>query len=62
MCSGSVLCMIPFMEELDNLLGGCCKEFSALNNLGFVLVCENWDRYNFKGLLLRIVKSFILLI
>ena len=53
-----------FMEDLDNLLGGSFEEFSALNNFertGFVLGCENWERYDFKALL-RLVKSFILLI
>ena len=53
-----------FMEDLDNLLGGSFEEFSALNNFertGFVLGCENWERYYFKALL-RLVKSFILLI
>ena len=42
----------------------CIEEFSALNNFektGFVLGCENWERYDFKALL-RLVKSFILLI
>ena len=50
-----------FIEDLDNLLGGSFEEFSALNNFertGFVLGCE---RYDFKALL-RLVKSFILLI
>ena len=53
-----------FMENLDNLLGGSFEEFSALNNFertGFVLGCENWERYDFKALL-RLVKSFVLLI
>ena len=53
-----------FMEDLDNLLGGSFEEFSALNNFertGFVLGCENWEKYDFKALL-RLVKSFILLI
>ena len=42
------------MEDLDNLLGGSFEEFSALNNFertGFVLGCENWERYDFKALL-----------
>ena len=37
------------MGELDNLLGGSFQEFSALNifrRMGFVLGCENWERYN----------------
>ena len=53
-----------FMEDLDKLLGGSFEEFSALNTFertGFVLGCENWERYDFKALL-RLVKSFILLI
>ena len=53
-----------FMEDLDKLLGGSFEEFSALNNFertGFVLGCENWERYDFKALL-RLVKSYILLI
>ena len=53
-----------FMEDLDNLLGGSFEEFSALNNFkrtGFVLGCENWERYDFKALL-RLVKSYVLLI
>ena len=53
-----------FMEDLDNLLGGSFEEFSALNNFertGFVTGCENWEGYDFKALL-RLVKSFILLI
>ena len=52
------------MEDLDKLLGGSFEEFSALNNFertGFVLGCENWERYDFKALL-RLVKSYILLI
>ena len=62
MCSGSVLCMLPLkivMGELDNLLGGSFEEFSTLNNFkrtGFILGCENWDRYDFTALL-RLVKS-----
>ena len=57
-----------FMEDLDNLLGGSFEEFSALNNFertGFVLGCENWERYDLKALacfFLRLVKSFILLL
>ena len=53
-----------FMEDLNNLLGESFEEFSALNNFertGFVLGCENWERYDFKALL-RLVKSFILLL
>ena len=36
-----------FMVDLDNILGGSFKEFSALDNFrrtGFVLGCENWER------------------
>ena len=43
-----------FKEDLDDLLGGNFEEFSALNNFertGFVLGCENWERYDFKALL-----------
>ena len=43
-----------FMEDLDKLLGGSFEEFSALNTFertGFVLGCENWERYDFKALL-----------
>ena len=43
-----------FMEDLDDLLGGNFEEFSALSNFertGFVLGCENWERYDFKALL-----------
>ena len=53
-----------FVKDLDNLLGGSFEEFRSLNNFertGFVLRCENWDRYDFKAVL-RPVKSFILLI
>ena len=53
-----------FMEDLDKLLGGSFEEFSALNNFertGFVLGCENWEKYDFKALL-RLAKSFISLI
>ena len=45
-------------------MGGSFEEFSALNTFertGFVLGCENWERCDFKALL-RLVKSFILLI
>ena len=52
------------MEDLDKLLGGSFEEVSALNNFErtcCVLGCENWERYDFKALL-RLVKSFILLI
>ena len=54
-----------FMEDLDNLLGGSFRDFSALNKFerrGFVLGCENWERYDFKAKLVRLVRSFILLI
>ena len=54
-----MLCNSPirntFMGELDKLLGGGSFEvFSALDNInrtGFILGCENWDRYDFKALL-----------
>ena len=64
MCSGSVLRMIV-LEILSWKTWTICwvEEFSALNNFertGFVLGCENWERYNFKALL-RLVKIFILL-
>ena len=42
------------MGELDKLLGGSFEEFSTLDNFnrtGFILGCENWDRYDFKALL-----------
>ena len=29
--------------------------------MGFILGCENWDRYDFKALL-KLVKSFVLLV
>ena len=48
MYSGSVLRM--------DLLGGSFEEFSALNNFertGFVLGCENWERYDFRALLIN---------
>ena len=32
------------MEELDNLVG-------YFKRTGFVLGCENWDRYDFEALL-----------
>ena len=32
---------------------------SIIKRTGFISVCENWDRYNFKALL-RLVKSFVL--
>ena len=58
--------MIPFrntfMENLTICWGGVWKDFSTLNKFrrrGFVLGCENWDRYDFKALL-RLVKSFVL--
>ena len=39
-----------FMGELDMLLGGSFEEFSTLDNrTGFILGCENWDRYDFKA-------------
>ncbi len=37
-------------------------EFSALdyfNKAGFILGCENWDRYDFETLL-KLVRSFVL--
>ena len=43
-----------FMGELDKLLGGRFEEFSTLDNFnrtGFILECENWDRYDFKAAL-----------
>ena len=51
------------MGELDKLLGSF-EEFSTLDNFnrtGFILGCENWDRYDFKALL-KLVKSFVLLV
>ena len=42
------------MGELDKLLGGSFEEFSTLDNFnrtGFILGCENRDRYDFKALL-----------
>ena len=51
-----------FMGELDNPLGGSFEEFSALiKRTGFVLGCENWEGYDFKGLL-KLVKSCIILL
>ena len=50
-----------FMEELDKLLGGSFEEFSNFNRTGFILGCENWDRYDFKALL-KLVKSFVVLV
>ena len=54
-----------FMGELDKLLrGGSFEEFSTLDNFnrtGFILGCENWDRYDFKALL-KLVKSFVLIL
>ena len=56
-----------FMGELDKLLGGGggnFEEFSTLDNFnrtGFILGCENWDRYYFKALL-KLVKNFVLAI
>ena len=42
-----------FMGELDKLLGGGggggVEEFSTLDRTGFILGCENWDRYDFKS-------------
>ena len=58
------------MGDLDKLLGGggggggSFEEFSTLDNFnrtGFILGCENWDRYDFKALL-KLVKSCVLLI
>ena len=34
---------------------------NSLNRTGFILGCENWDRYDFKALL-KLVKSFVLLV
>ena len=50
----------------DKLLGGGggVEEFSTLdsfNRTGFILGCENWDRYDFKALL-QLVKNFVLLV
>ena len=58
------------MGELDKLLGGgggggSFEEFSTLDNFnrtGFILGCENWDRYYFKVLLKLVIKSFVLLV
>ena len=50
------------MGELDKLLGGgSFEEFITLNRTGFILGCENWDRYDFKALL-KLVKSFVPLV
>ena len=52
-----------FMEDLDKLLGGSFEEFSALNNFertGFVLGCENWERYDLKALRVLFYYSGIL--
>ena len=56
-----ILFRSTFMEDLDNLLGGSFEEFSALNfeRTGFVLGCENWERYDYKALL-RLVKSYFI--
>ena len=41
------------MVELKSLLGrGFEEEFSKFNNFnkaGFILRCENWDKYDFKA-------------
>ena len=53
-----------FMVELENLLGGRFGEFSTLDNFNkasYILGFENWNRDNFKALL-KLVKSFVLLI
>ena len=53
-----------FMVELENLLGGRFGEFSTLDNFNkasFILGFENWNRDDFKALL-KLVKSFVLLI
>ena len=53
-----------FMVELENLLGGRFGEFSTLDNFNkasFILGFENWNRDDFKALLM-LVKSFVLLI
>ena len=42
------------MGELDNLLRGRFEDFSTLDiykTTGFILGCENWNRYDFKALL-----------
>ena len=57
------------MGELDKLSGGgggggSLEEFITLDNFnrtGFILGCENWDRYDFKALL-KLVKTFVLLV
>ena len=56
------------MGELDKLLGGggggSFEEFSTLDNFnrtGFILGCENWDRYDFKAFL-KLGKNFVLLV
>ena len=48
------------MGELDKLLGGGgggdFEEFSTLDNFnrtGYILGCENWDRYDFKPKLVK---------
>ncbi len=42
------------MGELDNLLGGVLKSLvhDNFNEAGFILGNENWDRYDFKALLI----------
>ncbi len=48
---------------LEKLLGKNFVEFSALDDsfskAGFILGCENWDRYDFEALL-KLVRSFVL--
>ena len=41
-----------FIEDLDSLLGGIFEEFSEF------LGCENWERYDFKALLIKASKEF----
>ncbi len=51
-----------FMGDLEKLLGKNFVEFSAhddFSKAGFVLGCENWDRYDFEALLI-LVRSFVL--
>ena len=52
------------MTELETLLGEDFEAFGALDSFGragFILGCENWDRYDFKALL-KLVKNFVSLI
>ena len=58
-----------FMGELEKLLGGGgggggFEEFNTLDNFnrtGFILGCENRDRYDFNlKAFLKVVKSFVL--